>query len=175
MARRLESAGADLLILPCNTAHFFIGEALRGVAVPFIDMIDETVKTCRDALPGDGRIGLLATSGTLAARVYHDRFETTGLNLLVPGEAEQQRVMEGIYQGVKAGRLDYGAELLEEAAAQLIDRGAQLIIGGCTEVPLVLGGKNLGVPFIDTLDVLAATAVNRARPHSSLEGDRSPA
>ena len=163
MALRLQVAGADVLILPCNTAHFFIDDVLRSVDLPFINMIDETVRTCQGMGPEIETVGLLATSGTLAAKVYHERFSPTNINLLVPVEKDQQKLMEGIYQGVKAGRIAYGTKLIKEVAQSLIGKGAQVIIGGCTEIPLAINDKDLEVPFVDTLDVLAAAAVAYAQ------------
>lgn len=163
MALRLKKSGADVLILPCNTAHFFIDEVLQSVDLPFINMIDETVRVCQAVLPERSCVGLLATSGTLAANVYHARFLTTNLNLLVPEDEDQLKLMEGIYNGVKAGQLEYGADLLKEVAQNLIKKGAQLIIGGCTEIPLAINDKDLEVPFVDTLDVLAAAVVAYAQ------------
>jgi len=162
MAMRLQNAGAEVLILPCNTAHYFIDEALHNVDLPFIHIIDETIKTCQAILPKDGRVGLLATSATISSRVYHDRFSPTAFRLMAPKDDDQQQVMDGIYNGVKAGRFDYGADRLKNVAENLISGGAQLIIGGCTEIPLVLRQEDLKVPFMDTLDILADAAVTYA-------------
>lgn len=164
MARRLEAAGADLLIVPCNTAHYFLREVSAAVSVPFIDMIDETVAAVQRCRPAVHCVGLLATTGTLRTRLYHDRCARVRIEVLQPDDRLQESVMTSVH-AIKADGADTSAgETLQEAAATLIAAGAQGIIAGCTEVPLALTPADVTVPFIDATQELAEAAVRAALP-----------
>ena len=173
-AQRLEAAGADALIMPCNTAHGFYEPLQEAVSIPVIHMIRETVGTM--VRSGITCAGLLATSGTIEAGVY-DRPCTAGLRgaepraeahtgtslrLLKPTEDEQKAVMHMIYQGVKAGVKDYDASAVQAIADRLISEGAQAIILGCTELPLAKEMYALDFPSVDPTEELARAAVRVA-------------
>jgi aspartate racemase len=164
--RNLERAGAELIAIPCNTAHHYYPELHKNTTVPIINMIAETVEyICRN-LPKVKKIGLLATTGTIKAGIYHQAVKGTGLEITVPGEAAQKRVMNAIYRagGIKAGQVQgKPREILVGSAQALIKQGAEAVIIGCTEISLVLNQKDLPVPLIDPLQVLARAVVERAR------------
>ena len=104
-ALRLECMGADVLIMPCNTAHYFYDQVTRFVRTPFLHMIEETAKE-RTAW-GSGRRGLLATDGTCRSGVYGKAFRKYGMELISPSEEGQKHVMDVIYKGIKAGDLTH--------------------------------------------------------------------
>lgn len=173
--QRLERAGADFVCVPCNTAHRYFSELGPQIGIPVVDMIDCTVAAIRERFTS-GCVGILATTGTLRSNLYRDRLSAAGLNCVSPldaedGEALQQRlVMEPIYGGacglgIKAeGPMPKYAALLGEAADQLVRaHGAQAIVAGCTEIPLVLTGETVaGVPVIDPTGALAERAIDIA-------------
>ncbi|UCD45969.1 MAG: amino acid racemase [Candidatus Bathyarchaeota archaeon] len=161
-AKALEGAGADFLIMPCNTAHHFIEDVRESVGVPVLDMIGLTSAFVSENHPGVKRVGLIATDGTLSSSIYHQRFEEQGVEVLTPEEGPQREVMEAIYGHVKTGDLEGGREILLRAASSLVDAGAGLVIPGCTEVSLVVGEGDVNVPVVDPLQVLAEEAVARA-------------
>lgn len=152
---RLVSGGADCLIMPCNTAHGFLDRVRAAAPVPVLNMIE---LTCR-ALQKQGitRAGLLATTGTIRTGIYPKYFD--GVELLLPDEQEQNAVMDMIYNGVKAGVKDYDAGLVQEAGEHLLERGAQTIILGCTELPLAMELYSLKFPTTDPTLELARGAV----------------
>lgn len=162
-ARALEEAGADFLIMPCNTAHYFIDEVRGSVGVPVLDMIGLTSEFVGKSHPEVKRVGLIATDGTLSSGIYHVSFEGQGVDVLTPEEGLQREVMEAIYGHVKTGDLDGGREILLRVASNLVDAGAGLVIPGCTEVSLVVGEGDVTVPVVDPLQILAEEAVARAR------------
>lgn len=102
--RRLEAAGCNFLIMPCNTAHSIIEEIKATTIIPFIDMMEETAKYFARKHPTE-LVGLLATDGTVESRAYHKYMEKEGIELLVPQE-NQKKVMDFIYKGVKSGKLN---------------------------------------------------------------------
>ncbi|CAD5244216.1 cysteate racemase [Thermococcus camini] len=158
-AKKLESWGADFIIMPCNTAHFFAETIQKAVKIPLVSMIEETAKLVRGM--GLRKVGLLATDGTIKGLVYHRALLSHGVQIAVPGRRDQELVMKGIYEGVKAGNLELGRRLLLEVAKRL-ERRVDGIIAGCTEVSVALRPEDLKIPLVDPLDVIAEKALKLA-------------
>lgn len=159
MARRLETAGADFLVVPCNTAYVFEQAIIDAVDIPLVSIIDVTI----DAIPdGCSAVGLLATGGCLQAGVYQRGLEERQLNALVPTTDELVELMSAV-NAIKAGKANAatGAALLSLAQA-LIERGAGAIIAGCTEIPLALEQSMIEVPLLSSTDILAQRTVQLA-------------
>lgn len=154
-AIRLQQAGADLIVIACNTAHYYLHALQSAVHIPILNMPKETAKSLDEA--GFRRAALLATDGTLKTRLYQAAFRERGIVLLEPDTDTQAVVMKGIY-AVKSGDLDRGRLLLTNASQAMADKGADAIIAGCTEIPLVLEQSN-GVRVIDPTSILARTVV----------------
>ena len=136
--KKLESQSAHLIAIPCNTAHAFVERIQRHLGIPIVNMIFETVQFVKAHCSGRGDIGLLATTGTVKCRVYHDILDAAGFKIITPDDAHQAKVMEAIYgdNGVKAGFTEGPCrEYLMAALAHLVDRGAGVVILGCTELP----------------------------------------
>lgn len=160
-ALRLAAAGADFIIVPCNTAHAFLPRIGPQLTIPLISMIDETAKAVATELPGSV-VGILATAGTIWTRLYQDAFERQGLSSIVPDDAGQARVTAAI-AGVKAGQTgDAQTALVQATAAELEARGAQSLIVACTELPLILTQQHVTVPLFDPTRILARAAVSNA-------------
>jgi len=159
-ARRLVCAGAELLIMPCNTAHCFYDAVAAAVDVPVLHMLALT----RDALLARGvrTAGLLATDGTVETGVYRRAFDGSGVALLTPPPDDQAAVMELIYKGVKAGDLTHGLPAFRRACENLLARGAETLILGCTELPAVFGQGQLDYPVTDPTLELALGALRFA-------------
>ena len=160
MAAGLEAAGADGLVMVCNSAHVFASDIRAALhTAPLLSLIEETVRVVRRDHPGVGRVGLLAASACLDAGLYQDAFEAEGLAVLAPTGALRTSFMLQLYR-IKAG--DVGPLVRAEMRAiaeALLDGGAELIVSGCTEVPLVLGAADLAVSLVDSTDVLVAAAL----------------
>lgn len=156
-ARRLQSAGAELIAMPCNTAHGFYDAVCAAVDIPVLHMIKLTAQELRRE--GVKCAGLLATDGTVHTGIYDKCFEGSGIELLMPSQDAQSAVMELIYKGVKAGRRDFDTSRFEKTARELSERGAQTLILGCTELPPAFGIYGLHYPHIDPTLVLARAAV----------------
>lgn len=158
-ARKLEECGADFIIMPCNTAHFFAETIQRAINIPLVSMIEETARRIEEM--GLRKVGLLATDGTIKGMVYPRALLKRGVHIAVPNKKDQELVMKAIYEGVKAGNLELGRELLLKVAKKL-ERRSEGIIAGCTEVSVVLKPEDLTVPLIDPMDVIAERAVKLA-------------
>jgi aspartate racemase len=170
--KRLEAGDADIIAIPCNTAHAFVERIQPYLKVPIVNMLTATVDALRTAFPALRRVGLLATSGTIASGVYERALEAAGLEQVVPTPELQARVMSAIYgpRGVKAGYTS--GECMEDivaAADSLIERGIEVIILGCTELPLLLpqgewrGTSGVVAWLADPTDILAKRCVAYAR------------
>ena len=166
-AKNLERAGADFIVIPCVSAHYFIRELREGIAIPVISIIDEVAREIERRLPGMKRTGLIATTGTIRAGLFQDRLWELGVEVLVPPPEDQEGlVMSSIYgeSGIKAGFISSeNREKILKASKALIEKGAQGIIGGCTEVPVVVHQRDIEVPFFDSLNILALAAIHRAK------------
>ena len=152
-ALRLESMGAQCLIMPCNTAHYYINELQKAVAVPFINMIEETAK----AVPEGCRPALLATSGTIKTGLYSNALKKRGFDLIVPEESHHMLYMAAIHD-IKGGRVpDRGSFLM--LLKWLKQKGADTFILGCTEIPLAFQWLEIDEPYVDATMVLARSAI----------------
>jgi aspartate racemase len=159
-AETLKKAGADLVIISCNTAHYYLPSLRERVDISFIDMI--AVTAAHVASRGFGKAGILATTGTINSGLYQKAFADSGVELLMPDALSQESlVMEAVYgaEGVKAGFRDKPLSLLREAVGILREKGAECIIGGCTEIPLVLDIESAGMPFVNSMELLAREAI----------------
>ena len=154
-AKRLVDQGADLLIIPCNTAHYFHGGVQAAVDVPVLNMPEISAQYCADR--GFSTVALLSTAGTVRAKIYEPYFERLGIRLLHPTKVGIDNLMFLIYDEIKAGRTPHPERLYPELMG-LEEQGAQAFLLACTELPLVFqdGGR---VPFIDPTLLLARAAV----------------
>jgi aspartate racemase len=168
MARRLEQAGADFLVMACNTAHAFDAEIRAAVRVPFVSMIEEACEAVARAMPTARRVGLLAVQGCLDAKVYHRAFSRRGWTLVALAPPQQARFMDLVYR-IKSG--DTGAAIGAEMVGlggTLFAAGAEVVLAGCTEVPLVVGAADLPGPLVDATQVLAERTVAYAKGRVAL-------
>ena len=163
--RALERAGADFIVIPCVSAHFFLDEIRAQLTVPILSLFDAVAEELEQQHPVPGTVGFLATTGTLHGGKFRERLRGSAIETLVPDLADQKRVMSVIYR-VKAGSSGSGREEMRaeirSVVGALVDRGAQGIVAGCTEIPLVLGAEDVPVPFFDSLLILARAAIVRA-------------
>lgn len=168
MAARLEKAGADFLVMACNSAHAFLGPIQEAITIPFISIIDVSVDQIDAVRPGARHVGLLATDGLLAAGLYQQALTNTGRRAILPQDEDLARLMTLIGR-VKAGDKSRAvAEEMGTLAELLASADAEIIIAACTEVPLVLDATKITVPVIPSTDVLARKTVALAKGLESL-------
>jgi aspartate racemase len=170
-ARMLADGGADLLTVPCNTAHAFLGPIEERVGIEIVHMIEATASHIARRAPAVRRAGLLATTGTIHARLFDGWLTRHGIDAVVPTSVEQERVA-AVIRAVKAGsRSPVLTRALAEVADRLVARGAEVVIAGCTEIPLVFAAGDASVPVIDTIAVLVdaviAAAIGTDRDHGT--------
>ena len=172
MAAGLEAAGADFLVMPCNSAHMSQRDIEDAISIPFISIIETTV----DAVPaGVTSVGVLETPACREAALYSSVLRDRGIEYLTPdadGRDELLRLVYAIKGGDCGGSIQRAMKSLAEA---LIAHGAGAIILGCTEMPLVLCDDDVSVPLIASTAALAAKTVALARGNEPLpaSGDRT--
>ncbi len=161
-ARRLEGAGAELLLICTNTMHLMADAIQAAVAIPLLHIADPTAHAIRAA--GLTRVGLLGTAFTMERDFYRGRLTGKhGLNVLVPDAEDRAAVHRIIYDELVAGRIEPASrDAYRAVIARLVDRGAQAIILGCTEIMLLIGPDDSPVPLFDTTALHAAAAVDLA-------------
>lgn len=158
-ARGLQRAGAEFLVMPCNAAHAFQADIEAATPLPFISLIDETVKAALRDAPGAKRAGILGARGTLRAGLYAKAFAAHSVGTVDPEGERLDRLM-ALIGAVK--RDDTGEAVragMRSLAAELEDQGAEFIVAACTEVPIVLGPGDTRTPLISSTDVLVERTV----------------
>jgi len=164
--KTLEKAGADFLVIPCNTAHFFLSRVQDKVTIPIVDMTKVLVKNVMEENPFMKRIGILATTGSMKAGLYQKYFKEVGVEAFFPNMEDQEKlVMGAIYgeKGIKAGNKIEGRKKLLCVAQKLINNGAESLILGCTEIPLVLNDNDFNIRLFDPMDLVAKEIVKYIR------------
>ncbi len=163
MAKGLERQGADFLVMPCNTAHYYFDDVARAVSIPFVNLPGLAVDAAVAAVAGLQKVGMLASTAVSITSLYRDRFQDQGIEAIFPGDALQQEVMNLIRE-VKAGTAgEEDLAAMNRAAEALEGCGSQCLIIACTELSVVSGGLVSRIPVLDTAQVLADYIVRAAR------------
>ena len=162
----LIQAGADFIIIPCISAHYFLDELNRKLSRPILSAFDAVAKRIVTEHPDIKTVGLLATIGTIQGGRFQKRLTESGIQTQVPDESYQRHVMSAIYsiKGDPAGLArTENKTTIKHVAGHLIQDGCQGIIAGCTEIPLVLTPEDIEVPLFNPLFILAEAAIQKAR------------
>jgi aspartate racemase len=161
-ARALEGAGAAFLVLATNTMHKVAPQIEAAVRIPLLHIADATAERVRSA--GLRKVGLLATRFTMEQEFYSGRLQQRhGLEVLVPDDAQREAVHRIIYDELCLGEVRSASrERYQEVARDLVHRGAEAVILGCTEIGLLLRAGDLPVPVFDTTEIHAEAAVTYA-------------
>ena len=160
-AAALERSGADLLLICSNTMHRCAGAIEAASALPLIHIADPVTAAIKAA--GLSRVGLLGTAFTMEQDFYRGRMAKAGLDVIVPDEAGRAAVHRIIYDELVQGVIrEESRGAYRQVIAALVDRGAEAIILGCTEIMLLVGESDSAVPLFDTLALHVEAAVERA-------------
>jgi aspartate racemase len=167
-ARNLERAGADFIIIGANTAHYFYDEVKDAVRIPFLHIIEEAAKETINAVPGVRKVGVLATTAAMKTGLYQKSFEKYGIEVLDIPEDVQDLVQKSIFSFKYDGRTPEIVEMLVVPVRHMITNGAEALIMGCTEIPIILDNMNFSVPMIDPNEIIAIAAVQYAKNQREL-------
>lgn len=156
-AIRLELMGADVIIMPCNTAHYFYDEIVKYIDTPFINMIVETAKETVKLFPNK-KVGLLATEGTCKAGIYDKIFSEYDLELIKPSVDKQKHVTELIYD-IKRGKDGIDLTNFQAVLRELKEQEVEAFILGCTELPVAFEMFDIKEEYIDPTKILACSSI----------------
>lgn len=156
-ARTLEDAGADFLIIPCNTAHYFIDSVRSSVNIPVLNMIEITGREIQKRGLSDAII--LCTEGTRATNIYKDTLLLLGVNAIYPDDELQKEVTHIIYEGVKKGEPSLDPSHFNLLLRKLEEEYHAISVLGCTELPLAVPAYGLEGNFINPTYLLAREAI----------------
>ena len=170
-AKRLEAAGADFIIIGCNTAHYFVPAFENEISIPVVSMLKETARALREK--GVKCAAVLATDGTVKSGLYAKALSAEGIEDIYPTDAQQKLLMSVIYDYIKKGITD-PAKLPHDdmliMAEDLKSRGAEALIMACTELPLAFDLTGIiDDTCMDPTKVLAAAAIREAGAKLRLE------
>lgn len=156
-SKYLQSCGVDFIVMPCNSTHCFIEEMRNSVSIPILSIVEETAKKLR--LKNCTKVGLLATEACVENNVYDEVLEGYGISLVVPdrrGQDEVTRVIWDVYENKES---EESKKVLGLVVERLKNRGAQAVILGCTELPMLLK-EYPNLELFDTVEILAEATVN---------------
>ena len=161
-ARALERAGADFVVLSTNTMHKVAPAIESAVKIPLLHIADPTAAAIRKA--GLSRIGLLGTRFTMEQDFYRGRLvERHGIDVLTPEADDRELVHRVIYEELCLGRIEERSrQAYRDVMQRLVERGAQGLILGCTEISMLVGEEDASVPLFDTTAIHAAAAAQLA-------------
>ena len=154
--RKLKQMGADIIAIPCITAHYFHDELEKQIGIPIINAIVETAQ-CIEQEKIE-RVGLLATDGTIQSGLFQRELKRHNVQSILPSADRQREIMRIIYEEVKANKT-VDMACFQNVSDELFQQGAQVILLGCTELSLVRRDFALSPVYLDVMDVLARKAV----------------
>ncbi len=156
VGKSLTEQGAEVIAIPCITAHFFQKQLEKEIGCQIIHAIEETAKYLESEQITHA--GIMATAGTVESRLFQDILGKYHIACSVPSEKGQNKVMHIIYDNVKAGK-PIEMDLFEAVSKELFDDGAQVILLGCTELSMAKRDHALCAGYLDVMEVLARSAV----------------
>ena len=170
-AELLEKCGCDLVVIPCNTAHYFYDEVQSKVSIPIINILDETIKFAKEKNASIKNVGVLATDGTIKSGSYKKYIEKYGMNEITLNEEDSKSLMNIIYNQVKAGTKVDIVEFMR-LVTELIRLGSDVVVLGCTELSIINRDYNITKTMnyiVDSMEVLARTSILKCGKKLKLE------
>ena len=151
---KLNKIGVDFIVIPCNTVHIFIGQLGKLSRAPILSILDETVKAVK--AEGYKKIGLLATTKTIDSKLYETPLVENKVDVVVPEKSEQATVAKIILKILDGTAEKEDRKNLLKVVDNLVERGSECILLGCTDIQSILNQYHLKTKLIDSLDVLAS-------------------
>jgi len=156
VGKRLAEQGADMLAIPCITAHYFQKELEEKIGIPILNAIEETADYLAERKIG--KVGIMATDGTIESGIFQRELEKKNIEVVLPSKECQKKVMYLIYENVKAGK-PMEEVVFQEVSEELFKKGAQVALLGCTELSLMKRDNRLDAKYLDVMEILARKVV----------------
>jgi aspartate racemase len=159
----LFSAGCNLIVIPCNTAHFWYSELVRqNPRITIIHIVDSVADALRDVDVINSTVGLMGTQATIELGLYQYKLNKQGWDCIVPTKEEMDTLVQPAIDLVKAGDMIKSHAMLMSVVDTLITRGATAVVLGCTEIPLAVRESQQGnIPLINSIDSLVKSAIKQ--------------
>lgn len=157
--KRMNNANIDFIVIPCNTIHVFMGELRAKSKIPILSIIDETAKECSKLKVK--KIGLLGSSKTINEKLYEKALQKNGIGVIIPEKQEQQKINKIIISILHNKAKENDKHFLVTLIKNMKKQGAERIILGCTDLPLLLKQEDVDIPLINSLGCLENAALNR--------------
>jgi aspartate racemase len=161
----LERAGADFIIIPCVSAHYFLSALRRKISLPIISMLDEAAVRVKTFKPEIKKIGLLAAEGTMKVGLFQERLMQEGMETIIPAGRDRLEMQANIFKIKDTKRRHDRNEIaarFQKIAGKMAERGAQAILIGCTEISIVADADSFSTPGFDALTILGEAAIREA-------------
>jgi aspartate racemase len=163
MAQKLEAHGADFLVIPCNTAHYYLPAIAQSVHIPLLDMVGLSIEKLTAIRPKPTRVGVLASPAVRLIGLYESRMEEAGLTAIFPNPEHEAALLD-IIRAVKAGQLkQHHQQRYDEIAGTLSEEGAEVLLIACTELSVMGPLHSTTLRAMDALDALVEATVRTAR------------
>lgn len=160
-AYSLQKGGADFIIICTNTMHKVVGKIKAKIDIPVLHIADATAKEIKRK--DIQKVGLLGTKYTMEQDFYKSRIEENNIKVIVPSEKNRKEINKVIYTELCLGKIvSQSREYYKRVIEELVQKGAQGIILGCTEIGLLIKQENVSVPIFDTTHIHAIEAVKVA-------------
>ncbi len=156
--KKLELAGCDLIIIGCNTVHIFYKDMQATVKIPILNIINETQKMVLGH--GYKKVGLFASESTVNSGLYQNKFEKSGIKVIAPNNDQQKKLNLVIEHVMGGNQKDEDVILLKDIIHDYVNKGAEAIVMGCTEIPLAINQTQTDVKLFDTIKIITQTAVD---------------
>lgn len=156
-AKGLERAGAELIVMACNTTHAWESEIRAAIGVPFLSIIDVTTEAAANM--GAETVGVMAVDACLTMGLYQKSLTRTGVKPVLLAPESQRTFMELIYRIKSGDSGDTVKRAMATLARKLEAQGAEAIIAGCTEIPIVLTADDMDGELISSTDVLVERTI----------------
>jgi len=155
----LKYSGCDLIVIPCNTAHFWFDE-LSKLNVKIIHIVDSVIHALQDVNVVDSTIGVIGTQATIEFGLYQYMLNKSGYNSMVPTKEEMDKLVQPAIDLIKGGSIIEAHPMLMTVVKSLINRGAKAVVLGCTEIPLAIKEvEENGTPIVNSIDSLVKRAI----------------
>ena len=158
IAKKLKNENAEVIAIPCVTAHYFHNELEQLSGMTIVNAAKETAMYLKQR--GYQKVGIMATDATVKKGILSQELQKVGIESISPEEKEQEMVMELIYGNVKSGKT-IQEHSFKHISEMLFANGAEVILLGCTELSIIKKQKEIGSGFLDVLEVLAKTCVEQ--------------
>ncbi len=156
VGKSLATQGAEIIAIPCITAHYFQQELENEIGIPIINALTETALYLKER--NICKVGIMATDGTIQSKIFQNTLQAYGMEAYIPSRQSQQKVMHLIYNNIKSGQpIEF--TLFNEISEDLFSQGADVILLGCTELSLIKNCTELPAGYLDVTEVLARKAV----------------